>query len=198
MKKLFLSITLISCLSACVETLVIGSVATTHLVVREKTILDTKDDVNISSKILQKFSTSGLKVPGNAIDVIVNEKRVLLTGIVSDPSLAKKAVELAWKVSQVKEVINEIQIAKNKSRLNGFRTYSKDAIITTQIESRSFFTSDISLINVKINTVNSVVYLLGVANSEYEIERITGLIAKTKGVKGVVSHIIRINDERRA
>jgi osmotically-inducible protein OsmY len=121
----------------------------------------------------------------------------LLTGIISNNKLAKKAVKLAWEVKGVKEVIDEIQIASNKSRFNGFRTYSKDAIISSQIETRGIFTKNISLRNVKVNTVNSVVYLIGVAKTDYEIRKVTNLIARIKGVKKVISHIIKTNDSRR-
>lgn len=184
-------------ITSCVETVIVGSVASTRLAVREKTLINTKDDINIAARVVKNFSTSGLKVPGNAIDVMVNEKRVLLTGIVSNAQMARKAVHLAWKVKGVSEVIDEIQIARNNSNLNGFRTYSKDAVITTQIEGRIFFTKDASTVNVKINTVNSVVYLLGVAKDDYEIEKITNIIAKIKGVRKVVSHLIKIDDARR-
>ncbi len=196
MKKL-LSIISAIFLTSCIETIVVGSVTASHLATREKTLIDTKDDINIASKIIKNFSASGLKIPGNAIDVMVNEKRVLLTGIVSSSYLVQKAVDSAWSVKNVKEVINEIQIAKNRSRLNGFKTYTKDALITTQIESRMLFTKDVSVQNVKINTVNSVVYLLGVSDDDYQIQQITNTIARIKGVKKVISHIINIDDARR-
>lgn len=189
MKKILLSIILISFLSACVETIVVGSVVTGRLAVREKTLKNTKEDIRISSQIIKKYSTSGLKIPGNAIDIMVNEKRVLLTGIVSNSSLASEAVDLAWKVDGVKEVIDEIQVARNRSRLNGFRTYSKDAIITGQIRARVGVNKDVNLLNVKINTVNSVVYLFGVSKSDHETHKLTKLVARIKGVKKVISHI---------
>lgn len=196
-KKFVAAIFLALSLSSCVETVIVGSVATTNILMREKTIADSKKDINITSKILKEFSKAGLKVPGNAIDVMVNEQRVLLSGIVSSSSLSKKAQDLAWKVTGVKEVIDEVQIARNKSKLNGFRTYSRDAAITSQIEARALFAQDISLLNTKVNTVNSTVYLLGVAQDNYEIDKITKMVAKTKGVKRVVSHIITISDSRR-
>ena len=196
--KLLFSLILILSLNSCVETIVVGTVAGSQFALRDKDLNDTVDDLNITSKIVEKFTFAGLKNPGNAIDVMVNEKRVLLTGIVSDEKLAKKANELAWKVGGVIEVIDEIQVAKNGSSLNGFRTYAQDAIITSQIESRGFFTRNISLVNVKINTVNGVVYLLGIAKNEREINKVTGFIASIKGVQKVVSHVIIADDERRA
>ena len=195
--SLLISAGLILCLTSCVETIVVGTIAGSQLALRNKDFKDTKSDLNITSKILKEFSLSGLKNPGNAIDVMVNEQRVLLSGIVSDPALAKEAVDLAWKVEGVKEVIDEVQIAKNGSNFNGFKTYAKDAAITSQIESRGFFTKNISLVDVKVNTVNSVVYLLGVAKNEREIEKITNFIARIKGVEKVVSHIITADDDRR-
>jgi osmotically-inducible protein OsmY len=168
------------------------------MTLREKTFKNTAEDIDITFSILKTFSLEKLKIPGNSIDVMVNEKRVLLSGIVSDHKMVDKAEELAWQARNVKEVINEIQVAKNKSKLNGFKTYSKDASITSQIEAKVLLVKDVSTMNIKINTVNSVVYLLGVAKSNYEINKITKLAAKIAGVKKVISHIIEIDDDRRA
>ncbi len=195
--KVILSLIALLFLSSCVGTVLITGFTTTRIATREKTIEDTKKDINIASQIFGEFSKEGLKIPGNSIDITVNEGRVLLTGIVSDGELARKAVDIAWRSQLASEVIDEIQIAKNKSKLNGFRTYFRDFSITTQIEGRVFFTPDVSLLNVKVDTVNSVVYLLGVARNDYEIQKITNLVARINGVKRVVSHIIKLDDERR-
>lgn len=197
MKKTILGLFLILSLTSCVESFIVGSVAATGLVVREKSFLDTREDINILSKILAKFSAYGLKIPGNSVDVTINEQRVLLTGIVSDESLAKKAVELSWQVEGVKEVIDEIQISSDQSKISGFKSYGKDSFLSNAIEARAFFTKKVSLINVKVTTVNGVVYLLGVAKDDDEIARITKTVAKVRGVKKVVSHIIKIDDPRR-
>ena len=195
--RTILALILLLFLSSCIEVALLSGFITTRIATREKTLSDTKKDINIAAQIFKNFSQEGLKIPGNSIDITVNESRVLLTGIVSQREMAKKAVDIAWRNNLASEVINEIQIAKNKSKFNGFRTYFRDLAITTQIESRFFVTSNVSLLNVKVNTVNSVVYLIGVANTEYEIQKITNLVSKIKGVRKVVSHIITLDDDRR-
>jgi osmotically-inducible protein OsmY len=190
-------ISILILLTSCVEGIIVAGTIGARIALREKTFDNTKNDLNIGYETVKKFSLAKLKVPGNSINILVNERRVLLTGIVSDYEMVKKAKKLAWEVQGVKEVINEIQVAKNKSQFNGFRIFAKDLIITSQINARSLIKKDVSTLNVKINTVNSTVYLFGVAQNQIEIDRITRLVAKTKGVKKVVSHIIEINDPRR-
>ncbi len=99
-------------LSSCVEIALVTGFTTTRIATREKTLSDTRKDINIAAQIFKDFSKEGLKIPGNSIDVTVNEGRVLLTGIVSQREMAKKAVDIAWRNNLASEVINEIQIAK--------------------------------------------------------------------------------------
>ena len=56
--KQLTAIILIIFLTSCVETIVVGSVTASHLATREKTLLHTKDDINITSQIVKNFSTS--------------------------------------------------------------------------------------------------------------------------------------------
>jgi len=185
-------------LSSCVETVLVGTATTGTLTVREKTIDDTRKDIVISSAIATKFLENGLKNPGNSIDVTVNEGRVLLTGIARDPDKANKASELAWKVAGVKEVIDEIQLAKDsKMHFYDFANASSDYFISWQIETKLFLSKDISSVNYQITTVAKTVYLLGVAQSQEEMDKVLSIISKVKGVKKVVNHAILVGDARR-
>jgi len=196
MKKLIYCFTLLL-LASCVEVVAVGSVVTGVIIARDKSIADTKDDIVIASKITKGFTVNNLKTPKNSISIIVNEQRVLLTGIIDNTANAQKAVKIAWKVRGVKEVINELQLVKKKSKIKSFFNYSRDSFISAQIKTRLFFNKDLSSINFKTTTVNGTVYLIGVARNNFEIRQIANLIAKTRGTKKVVSYIILTNDLRR-
>lgn len=185
-------------LPSCVETVVVGSLVGGTLAAREKSLEDTRSDMVITAKLGTDFITNGLKNPGNSIGITVNEGRVLLTGIVRNPEKARLAQDLSWKIKGVKEVIDEIQIKENeKFRLRDFSSAFSDYVITAKVAAQLFFTRDISSINYQVNTVDGVVYLFGVADTEFEMRRVLSVVSKTRGVDEVVNHVILKNDSRR-
>tara|TARA_B110000259_G_C14034129_1_gene408297 strand:- start:8034 stop:8435 length:402 start_codon:yes stop_codon:yes gene_type:complete len=131
------------------------------------------------------------------VDVTVSEGRVLMTGVVRDEESAKNAVNIAWKNEDVKEVIDEIQLVKKFRIFRSSGQYLKDTIITSNIQSKLLFTKNIASINYEVITVNNIVYLLGIANSNAELNKVSNIAAKASGVNRVVSHVILQNDGRR-
>lgn len=198
MKKNLSLLAILLLINSCVEFVAVTSVVTGNLAIREKSLSDSKDDLVITSKIIKEFTLKGLKKPSGPIDVTVNEKRVLLTGITDNEDIAKRALDLCWKVKGVKEVIDEIQIAPKKDLLKSMTGYSIDAIITTKTELKMLLDKDISSSNYKVITVNKIIYLIGVAQDEDEIFRVTNLAAKIKGANKVISHVILKDDNRRS
>ncbi len=199
-KKIFviLSLSLLTFSTACVETVVFGSIAGGAVAVREKTVIDTKNDALIGAKLLSDFVGKGLKNPGNSIDFTINEGRVLLTGIARDVEKAQLAQLLTWKVSGVKEVIDEIQIRENEEfKTKDFLFATYDYLITAQVEARLLLTRDIASMNFKVTTVAGVVYVIGVADNEFEMRRVMSVASKVRGVSKVVNHVILENDSRR-
>ena len=193
MKK-YLAITLLIFTTSCVETVVVGTAATGVIIAQDKSMADTKNDILITAQIDQKFIVSGLKNPTNKIGVTVEGQRVLLTGMVDDSKLVKKANDLAWKVSGVKEVIDEIQFIENKSLVDNFTNYFRDAAITAQIGTKALLDKNISSVNFEVVTMNKIVYLIGTAQNVGEIKAISDIAAKTAGVNKVISHIILAKD----
>ena len=184
--------------TSCVETVIVGSTATGALATREKTLSSTKDDVVISAKIAKEFLTNGLNNPGNSIDAMVNEGRVLLVGIARDANKAKLASELVWKISNVKEVIDEIQIRDGDSfHLKDFSSAASDYLITTKLETKLFFARNVACANYKISTVNKTIYLLGVAPDNDELQKVLSIASKVRGTEKVVNHVILADDARR-
>lgn len=195
----FAAILFLTFATSCVETVVVGSFGTAAIATREKSLNNTRYDIQIYTTLSFDFLQNGLKNFGNSIDLTVNEGRVLLTGIARDVQKAKLASDLAWKVIGVKEVIDEIQVRDGDS--THFRDYTSatyDYYITAKIEGRLFISKKVPTFNYKITTVSGTVYILGVAHNEEELNRVITIITKISGVEKVISHVIMINDRRRS
>lgn len=185
-------------LTSCVETVVVGTIAGAVVVTREKTIRHTISDVKIDAQINSQLLKNGLKKPLSSIDVMVNEGRVLLTGILTDHKKAKEANEIAWKIKGVKEVIDEIDLVDNdENHIKKITKSFADYLITAQIETRLFFTRHIFSRNYKITTIARRVYILGVSHNRGEIARVLKVVSTTHGVKEVINHAIFVDDDRR-
>lgn len=197
-KKITSLIFVLIFLSSCVETIIGGSLTAAYLSTREKSLSATASDIRISSIIGTDFVINGLKNIGNYVDITVNEGRVLLTGIVRDSNKAKEAIDLAWKVDNVKEVIDEIQIAKDlKLRPKDFSNSLIDYGLTAKIEAKLAINEKVKSKNYKITTVAKTVYLLGVAQDRSEINNVLQKISHVIGVERVVNHVILKDDPRR-
>jgi hypothetical protein len=104
---------------------------------------------------------------------------------VQNPEHRVEAVRLAWQPKGVKQVINEIRVAKSE----GITGYAKDAWIATSLRTKMTFDKEIKSINYTIDTVAGTIYLMGVAQSQLELNRVVQLGRTIKGVKGVVSYV---------
>jgi len=123
----------------------------------------------------------------------VQEGRVLLSGKVAEPETRVTAARLVWQVNGVREVHNEIEVT-DKSSLT---SYARDSWINTQLKSKLLFDQDISAINYSIETVNQVVYLIGLAQHAEELERVLAHAKDIPYVRRVVSYVSLKDDPKR-
>lgn len=119
------------------------------------------------------------------LDMTVDQGRVLLTGRAADAQMRLDAVRLAWQVAGVKEVINEIQIDNGSGLLDS----AQDTWISTQLRGKLTFDGAIKSQNYTIDTVNGVVYLMGVARNQEELNRVIDHARRLPYVQRVVSHV---------
>ena len=103
------------------------------------------------------------------------------------------AVRLAWTVKGVREVIDEIQV-NDKS---GLADFARDSWIGAQIRSRLLLEKNLRSVNYSVEAVNGVVYLMGIAQDQNELDKATYIASTTAYVKQVVSHVILKDDPRR-
>lgn len=128
------------------------------------------------------------------LSITVVEGRVLLTGVVGTEFSRDEATRLAWAASdRIHEVINEVQVTDSGGLLDS----ASDSWITTQLRAKIATDKNIVDINYSIETVNGTIYLIGLAQSEDEIQRVTEHARIINGVRRVVSHVWLKTDPRR-
>ena len=127
------------------------------------------------------------------VDLQIYEGRLLLTGLVPREDMRTDAVRLAWQPENVKEVINEIKIGGSRAP----DVYATDKFVTTQLKAKLLLTKGISSINYSLTTIEGTVYLLGVAQSQEELDRVFSVVRNQANVQDVVSHVLLRDDPRR-
>lgn len=173
-------------LSACsVPGMVIGAGATAGIAAAEERGVETAlDDLKIDVEIKRQFFELDENLLA-AISTEVHGGRVLLTGVVDEPEMRMSAARLSWGVDGVSEVINEIKVAGDASIAQA----SKDVFISTELRARLMGDGDVSAINYSIETVRGTIYLLGIARSESELQRVINHARNVSGVRNIVPYV---------
>ena len=127
------------------------------------------------------------------VGIEVNEGRVLLTGQVKTQQMRLEAVRLVWRAAGVKEVINQIQVTDK----SGIADYARDSWVTTQLVSKLLFDKHVQSINYNVETVGGIVYLMGIAQDQAELDRVTNHARNLSYVRKVVSFVLLKDDPRR-
>ncbi|MFV9875141.1 MAG: BON domain-containing protein [Rickettsiales endosymbiont of Dermacentor nuttalli] len=172
---------------------VIGATAATGLVLsQEKTVGKTVDDATIWTRIKSNFLHKNFDHMFIGVDVKVDEGRVLLTGYVPDVKTRMEAVKIVWSQEGVKEVMDEIQISSKNDKLT-LKEYSLDTWITTQLKTKLLVEKNIRSVNYNIETIEGIIYLLGIAQNKEELDKVTYLASTIPNVKKVMS-FVRLKD----
>lgn len=151
---------------------------------KEGGIASSATDLRIKAAISEKWFSYKVDT-FTKLNLTVDQGRVLVTGTVQNPDDRVEAVRLAWQVSGVKQVINEIRVANSE----GIQGFVKDGWITTRLRTAMTFDRDIQSINYTIDTVQGTVYLMGVAYSQAELDKVVALARTIPGVKQVISYV---------
>ena len=122
-----------------------------------------------------------------SVDVI--EGRIMLTGAVEQIDERIEATKLAWGIKGVNEVINEIQISNDE----GILDYADDLIMKTKINAKLLLEKNILNLNYSVEVVNGIVYLIGIAQDQKELDAVIEISKKTYGVTSVISYV-RLKD----
>lgn len=179
-------------LTGCVSAAIGAGAIATSAAVQERGLMGGIDDTVIRARINSLWLGHDAEMY-RLVSLSIVEGRVLLTGQVRLPQMRIDAVRLAWKAKGVREVINEIKVTDE----GGIISYARDSWISTQLKSKLLFDRKILSINYSIETVNGAVYLMGIAQNQQELDRVTNHARTIRYVKRVVSYVRLKNDPRR-
>ena len=155
----------------------------------DRSIGEFVDDVLIKAVLKNSYFDQSEKIFFN-VDVEVSQGRVLLTGTVENIDLRIEATRIAWGVNGVQTVINEIQISDSDSILN----FADDLVISTKVMAKIMLDEDVNSLNYNIETVNKIVYIIGISGSSDEKQKIIDLSKEVFGVEEVVDYITISSD----
>ena len=164
----------------------------------DRTTEDQVTDTKIGTGILSRLSD---KDKGLLLDVTADvwEQRVLLTGTLDDPQVKQEVVALVKEDSRVKVVYDELLIVsteekekrrqEKKTQDSASKEGEGDTVddywISGKIQAQLLSTKGITSVNYRWHTIQAVVYIIGRARSETELNQVLEICGNTKGVKQV-------------
>lgn len=119
------------------------------------------------------------------VNLQVHDSRVLMSGNVGAPEGRITASRLAWQVSGVQEVLNEIEVSDRSSLAN----FARDELIVAELEAKLLLDREVTSINFSIEAQNQVIYLIGIARDEVELDRVVSHAKQVAYVRRIVSYV---------
>ena len=142
---------------------------------------DTLLKVTINKKLLEtSFSETFW-----SLNTTIFEGRVLITGNLKNTTLRDQVSQMVWGVKGVREVLNEIEIQET----NNVTQIARDKFIQTSLQARMLGDKIVSDINYKMIAHNNVLYIIGVAQSQAELEKVVAHARAIRYVKRFVNYI---------
>jgi osmotically-inducible protein OsmY len=178
----------------CVPVVVGAGAAVAVTAAQDRPAKEAVNDQNLDLSIRRALYKEDEKLGGH-VGVTVIEGHVVLTGAVFTQDDRIKAAKVAWGFKDVKDVQNEIQVGD----VGGPGRYAHDAWISTRVRTAIIGDKNAKDVNYKVETVNGVVYLMGIARSRAELDGVTDRASRVGGVKKVVSLVrVKQSDEKTA
>jgi osmotically-inducible protein OsmY len=184
--KNYLAVSLLSAvlLSSCTHSTTRNSIYSNIPVSQERTFNTITDDLAIKNNIKQQLAKTKMFT---SVGVKVIDGRVLLTGKVLTQTDRLEAVKIAWQQPGVNEINNEIIVTRNPQE--SAPQIAKDSWITSEIRTKLLATRKIKSINYGFETIDGVVYVLGIAQNQKELKKVINIAINTKDVRKVVSYV---------
>lgn len=161
---------------------VAGAAGAGIVAVQDRTMGEGLDDALASNSVKSRLLAVDRAGFAN-VDVEVAVGRLLLSGSVPTARHRETAELIALSTGGVREVFNEIEIGAG----DGVMRSAQDEMITAQIRTRLMASPNVRGVNVNIETHRGVVYLMGLARSDAELQRAAEIASVVPGVQRVVS-----------
>ena len=170
-----------------------ATTATGVVIAQERSAGDAVDDAGINLQISEALFQAHIDDLYRKVNVDVMEARVLLTGQVKTQQLVDQAALIAWKVDGVATVINEVRVGE----LDALEIV-RDRWISMRLRVRMLGDTEIYDVNYTIATVGGSIYLLGIGQSQDELEQVLAHARDMPYVRRVVAHVVMKDDPSRS
>ena len=185
---------------ACVETVVVGTIAGSVAVVNmndqehqhKKNSKNDEDykkqqeaEKNTKKTIKRLFKIDNDSKEYLNINILVFKDRILLTGYVNNAKYKKIALNRISAIDKDHEILDEIVVLNSDKKISGFNDY----MILKRVNIRLKKIENFNPNNFRYDVVNSVVFIMGDADNKAQMDKITDTISRTLGVKKVLNYI---------
>lgn len=160
----------------------IGAATTSVVTGQDRSVGRSIDDSTATAEVKRRLMAFDRQAYAH-VDVQVSRGQLLLSGTTPRQEDKDFAERIAWNVSTVESVSNQISVGAAPSMM---RT-SQDNFISAQVRTKLLSDPQIKGVNFNIETRSGVVYLMGVARSDDELSRALELTRFVGGVERVVS-----------
>ena len=190
--KYILVIIIMMTLTSCAQLIVGGATSTGLVMVQERSTKQATIDIFIKTQIEESMFSNSYDKLFSKVRVIVYEGKVLLVGTVESEETKIKAEDISWKTRNVKGIANYISIGKND-----LIDYVKDTRISLEFRAKLLTDQEISEVNYSSTTENRILYIVGIAQNQEEMNKVLDHAAYIPGVKDIINLIIEKNDPKR-
>ena len=171
-------------LSSCSQVVIGGATSSGMIIVQERSPKQAAIDILIKAKIEEAMFSNDYDKLFSKVRVIVYEGRVLLVGTVVEKDMKEKANQISWDTNGVKEVANYIALGKNN-----LIDYVKDTRISLELRAKMLTDKEISEVNFNITTENRILYIVGIAQNDQELNKVIEHASNIAGVKKIINLI---------
>lgn len=171
-------------LAGCAPTLTSLAVDGAYTASEERTLDDVVDDNGIKLKLNKLLIDDGLGLFKD-VGTVVYRRHVYLVGDVEKAEDKARAGKIAHMPEKVSGVTNDIQVTDE----GGVVSLVDDIYIEKVIQADYLFDSDIDSSNFRVRSVNGVVYLIGLAESQAEFNKAMAIVDARDDVRRIVNYV---------
>ena len=171
-------------LAGCLPTATSLAIEGAYTASEERSLDDVVDDNTIKIELNKLLIDEGLGMFKD-VSTVVYQGRVLLIGDVEEAADKARAGEIGGQPEGVREVLNEIQVTDE----GGVLSVVDDIYIEKVIQADYLFDSDIDSANFRVRAVNGVVYLIGLAESQAELDKALAIVSARDDVSRIINYM---------
>ena len=155
-----------------------------HTASEERTLDDVVDDNGIKLELNKLLLEDGLGLFKD-VGTVVFRRHVYLVGAVEKADAKKRAGAIARTPKKVSGVTNDIQVTNE----GGVIALVDDIVIEKVLQTDFLFDSAIDSANYRVRSINGVVYLIGLAESQAELDKAVAIVDARNDVRRIVNYV---------